>query len=55
MTDKEKIIDIILNTDITERAAGRIADDLIENGIGDVTEWKNRVKALCKKLREVKE
>lgn len=62
MTEKDKIVEIILNTDVTERAADRIADDLIENGIGDVTEWKNRVnalvtsvKALCKKLREVKE
>lgn len=55
MTDKDKIVEIILNTDVTERAADRIADDLIENGIGDVAEWKNRVKALCKKLREVKE
>lgn len=53
MTEKDKIVEIILNTDVTERAADRIADDLIENGIGDVTEWKNRVKALCRKLREV--
>lgn len=42
MTDKDKIVEIILNTDVTERAADRIADDLIENGIGDVTEWKCR-------------
>lgn len=69
MTEKDKIVEIILNTDVTERAADRIADDLIENGIGDVkewkrraetaernvTEWKNRVKALCTRLREVKE
>ena len=39
MTEKDKIVEIILNTDVTERAADRIADDLIENGIGDVTEW----------------
>lgn len=46
-----------------------LADALIKAGYGDVkawkrraekaeqdvTEWKNRVKALCKKLREVKE
>ena len=42
MTDREKIIDIILNADITERAADRIADDLIENDIGDIAEWKRR-------------
>ena len=69
MTEKDKIVEIILNTDVTERAADRIVNDLIENDIGDVkewkrraeeaernaAEWKNRVKALCKKLREVKE
>ena len=67
MTEKDKIVEIILNTDVTERAADRIVNDLIENDIGDVkewkrraeeaernaAEWKNRVKALCKKLREV--
>ena len=42
MTEKDKIVDIILNTDITERAADRIADALIAAGIGDVTEWKRR-------------
>ena len=42
MTEKDKIIEIILNTDVTERAADRIADDLIENGIGDVSEWEHR-------------
>ena len=42
MTEKDKIVEIILNTDVTERAADRIADDLIENDIGDVAEWKHR-------------
>ena len=69
MTEKDKIVEIILNTYVPRRAANRIADALIKAGYGDVkawkrraekaeqdvTEWKNRVKALCKKLREVKE
>lgn len=42
MNEKDKIIDIILNTDVTERTANNIADDLIENGIGDISEWKAR-------------
>lgn len=46
MNEREKIIDIILNTDITERAADRVADDLIENDIGDVAEWKRKVEVL---------
>lgn len=69
MTEKDKIVEIILNTYVPRRAANRIADALIKAGYGDVkawkrraekaeqdvTEWKNRVKALCKKLQEVKE
>lgn len=51
MTDREKIIDIILNTDITERAADRIADDLIENDIGDVAEWKRRAEVAERALK----
>lgn len=69
MTEKDKIVEIILNTYVPRRAANRIADALIKAGYGDVKawkrraekaeydvkEWKNRVKALCRKLREVKE
>lgn len=51
MTEKDKIVEIILNTDITERAADRIADDLIENGIGDVKKpkpiWRKRNERFC--------
>ena len=55
MTDREKIIDIILNTDITERAADRIADDLIENDIGDVAEWRRRAEVAEQKATEWKD
>lgn len=69
MTEKDKIVEIILNTYVPRRAANRIADALIKAGYGDVkawkrraekaeqdvVEWKNHAKALCKKLREVKE
>lgn len=33
MNEKDKIIDIILYSDVTERTADRIADYLIENGL----------------------
>lgn len=42
MTEKDKIIEIILIADVTERTADNIADTLIENGIGDIAEWKER-------------
>lgn len=53
MTEKDKIVEIILNTDVTERAADRIADDLIENGMGDVAEWKRRARIAEHKLLEL--
>lgn len=52
MTEREKMIEIVLDTEITGiklrnitggiSTANAIADALIEAGIGDVTEWKER-------------
>lgn len=52
MTEREKMIEIVLDTEITGiklrnitggiSTANAIADALIEAGFGDVTEWKER-------------
>lgn len=47
--DREKVIEIIKDSGEIASAVGmqewvveRIADELIANGIGDITEWKHR-------------
>lgn len=56
MTEKDKIVDIILIADVTERVADSIADALIENGIGDINSYKCEAeyweKAYYEKLSE---
>lgn len=53
MTEKDKIVDIILIADVTERTADNIADALIENGIGDIAEWKARAEVAERALKNV--
>lgn len=48
MNEKDKMVDIILIADITERTADEIADNLIENGYGNVAEWKEKYAKLEK-------
>ena len=58
MTEREKIIKIVLNAEVTgialkdviggETTAKKLADALIENGIGDITEWKEKYARLEK-------
>lgn len=62
MTEREKMIEIVLDTEITGiklrnitggiSTANAIADALIEAGIGDVTEWKERAEKAEKEREE---
>lgn len=65
MTEREKIVEIVLDTEITGiklrnitggiSTANAIADALIEAGYGDVTEWKERAEKAEKEVATLNE
>lgn len=64
MNEREKIVEFVLNTEITgialkdviggETTAKKLADTLIENGIGDISEWKAMAKKAETELEKYK-